>query len=87
MIIWNIDFTCFRIFTEIEILPQTNIRVVFYNYCSLFYQTVKMILWSIRTLWYKGSAENKDKRQGRKQIIPLKNTSPDSKADFWEKQY
>ena len=45
-----------------------------------------MILWSIRTFWYKGSAEIEETNQVRnKHAISLKNSSPDSKADFSEK--
>ena len=44
-----------------------------------------MILWSMRTFWCKGSAENKGKWQIRAKARSLKNSSPDSKADFPEK--
>ena len=37
------------------------------------------------TFWYKGSAENNWKWQVRKIVLPRKNNSPDSKADFTEK--
>ena len=33
---------------------------------SPFYKKSNMILWSIRTFWYKGSAENKEKKDVRK---------------------
>ena len=33
-----------------------------------FYKKSNMILWPIRTFWYKGSAENKAKYQVRKNI-------------------
>ena len=58
---------------------------MFYNDVSLLYQKMKIILWSIHTLWYKGSAPNKEKRQGRKMSLSLKNSSPESKADFSKK--
>ena len=32
----------------------------------IFYQKSNMILWSIRTFWYKGSAKNKKKIHVRK---------------------
>ena len=54
---------------------------MFYNDLSLFDQKVKMILWSIHTFWYKGSAENKGNKLG-KMFFFLKNNSPDLKAYF-----
>ena len=44
-----------------------------------------MLLWSIRTFWYKGSAENGKNDQFEKNVMSLKNSSPGSKADFSEK--
>ena len=44
-----------------EKTPKTKIRLVIYNNCSLVYEKVKMILWSIRTVWYTGLA----KKQGK----------------------
>ena len=41
-----------------------------------------MILWSIRTFWYKGSAENNEKWQVRKKALFPKNNNPGLKADF-----
>ena len=41
-----------------------------------------MVLWSIRTLWYKGSAEYKETNKSDKVALSFKNDSPDSKADF-----
>ena len=58
---------------------------MFYNDFTLFYEQVKMILWSIHIFWYKGSAENKEQWKTRKIILSLKNSSSDSKADFSEK--
>ena len=44
---------------------------------------MKIILWSIRTFWYKGSAEVKGKWQVRKKGSPFqKNNSPGLKIDF-----
>ena len=43
-----------------------------------------MVLWSIHTLWYKGFAKKEKDKFGRT-AIPLKNSSPDSKADFSKK--
>ena len=44
-----------------------------------------MILWSIRTCYYKGSVEIKEKRQVRKRALSLKNNTPGLKADFPQK--
>ena len=44
-----------------------------------------MILWSIRTFWYKGSAEIKEKWQVRQKALFLKNNSSGLKADFHQK--
>ena len=41
-----------------------------------------MILWSIHTFWYKGSAEIKEKCQVRKKALFLKNNSQGLKAVF-----
>ena len=45
---------------EWEETQKPKIWIVIYNYLSLFYPKSNMILWSIRTFWYKGSAENKE---------------------------
>ena len=58
---------------------------MFYNDFSEFYTKVKMILWSIRTFWYRGSAENQKNDKFQKRAISFKNSSPDLKADFSEK--
>ena len=52
---------------------------------SLVYEKVKMILWSIRTFWYKGSAKTMENDKFEKKAslsLSLKNSSPDSKAVF-----
>ena len=46
------------------------------------YQKVKVILWSVRTFWYKGFAKIKEKWRVRKQGLFLKSNSPGLKADF-----
>ena len=46
----------------------------------IFYQKSNMILWSIRTFWYKGSIENKGKNMFAKKGISLKNSSLKLKA-------
>ena len=67
-----------------ETTPKTKTRPVFYNEVSLFFKENEMVLWSIRTFWYKGSAENKENGKFEKKLY-LKNCSPGSKADFSEK--
>ena len=52
---------------------------------SQFYQKSNMILWSIRTFWYKGSAENKKNKHVRKKSISLKNSSLKQKVWFFQK--
>ena len=59
----------------------TSILLLF----TFVYQKVEMIFWLIRTFWYTGPAENNGKLQFQKRAIPLKDSSPDSKADFSEK--
>ena len=44
-------------YSHIYIISQ----LVIYNDLSSFYQKWNMILWSIRTFWYKGSSEIKKK--------------------------
>ena len=41
---------------------QDSFVVYILLFCIYFYQKSNMILWSIRTFWYKGSAENKEKK-------------------------
>ena len=48
-----------------ETTLKTKIRLVIYHDLLLFYQEVKMILWSIHTFWYKGLAEQIKKWQVR----------------------
>ena len=56
-----------------EKTQKPKIRPVFYHVFSQFYHKSNMILWSIRTFWYKGSAENKKKKHVReKRYIPQK---------------
>ena len=45
-----------------------------------------MILWSIHTFWYKGSAEQKKKKTGSRKTVYLSKTAAyNSKHDFSEK--
>ena len=55
---------------------------MFHYDCSLLYQKTKIILWSIHTFWYKGSAENREQWQVRQKVVFIKNISPGLKADF-----
>ena len=48
-----------------EKTQKPKIRLVIYHEFSLVYQKSNMILWSIHTFWYKGSAENKNKNKVR----------------------
>ena len=56
-----------------------------------FHYVTKKLKWSygrytpVDTLWYKDSAENKKNDKCGKGTIFLKNSSPDSNADFSEK--
>ena len=59
--------------------------MVIYNYISLFYETMKVSLWSIRTFWYKGLAKTKMKNDEFGKCLSVKNNSPGSKADFPKK--
>ena len=52
---------------------------------SQFYQKSNMILWAIRTLWYKGSAENKKKHMFAKKGISIKNSSLKLKVWLFKK--
>ena len=47
--------------TKMRETPKPKIRLVIYHDLFNFYKKSNLILWSIRTFWYKGSAENKDK--------------------------
>ena len=48
---------------ESEKSTKTKIRLVFYLAVSLFYEKVKVILWTIHTFWYKGLAKMERKSQ------------------------
>ena len=52
-----------------EKTQKPKIRLVFYHVFSHFYQKSNMILWSIRTFWYKGSAEIKEQMHVRKENL------------------
>ena len=53
--------------------PKTKILLVFYNGFHYVYQKMNMILWSIRTFWYKGSAKNDEKMtNSKKESSPQK---------------
>ena len=69
-----------------EKTSKPKIRLVIYYGFSLFDQKSNMILWSIRTFWYKGSAENKKNNHARetKQYFS-RTTTKNSKYDFSKK--
>ena len=49
---------------------------------SLFHEKMKVILWSIRTFWYKGLAKIRKKIEFAKKLYSAKNNSSDGKAVF-----
>ena len=51
-----------------EKTQKTKIRRKFYNVVSLFAHKVEMILWSIRTFWYKCSAKNEKITRSNKRL-------------------
>ena len=44
-----------------------------------------MILWSIRTFWYKGSAENNKKQHVRKKAYTSKKQQPNTQSIIFQK--
>ena len=54
--------------------PENQDSTCDLQYVLIFYQKSKMIPGSIRTFWYKGSAENKGKCQVRKNGVYLLKT-------------
>ena len=50
-----------------------------------FYQKSNMILWSIRTFWYKGSAENKERMHVRQKAYISKKKQPKTKSMIFQK--
>ena len=61
--------------------------MVIYNIFILFYQTVKMILWSIRTLWYKGLAKIKEKLRVRKKGLFLEKIAAQVRSLIFQKSF
>ena len=51
----------------------------------LLYQKSDMILWSIHTFWYKGSAENKEKRNVREKRYISQKQQPKIKSNLFQK--
>ena len=68
--------------SKIRETPRNQDSTCVLQWFSLCYQKVKVILWSIRTLWYKGWAGNNEKWLVRKKALSLETSSPDSKAAF-----
>ena len=69
-----------------EKTQKPKIRLVIYNVFSLFYQKSNMILWSIRTFWYKGSAENKKKKTYPRQNHISQKQLPKTKSVIFRKK-
>ena len=66
--------------------PKTQeIRPVCYHVFSQFYQKSNMILWSIRTFWYKGSAKNKKKKHVREKRYISQKQQPKTKIMIFHK--
>ena len=51
----------------------------------LSYQKSKTILWSIRTFWYKGSAENKEKTHVREKACISQKQQPKTQSMIFQK--
>ena len=68
-----------------EKTQKPKIRLVIYLICSLVYQKSNMILWSIRTFWYKGSAENKGKTNVRKKDYISQKQQPKTQSMIFHK--
>ena len=47
-----------------------------YQFFYFVYQKSKMILWSIRSFWYKGSAGNKEQKQVREKAYIYQKQQP-----------
>ena len=54
-----------------EKTQKTKIWLVIYHDFSLFHENMNVIVWSIRTIWYKGLAEIKEKWRVRKKWLFL----------------
>ena len=65
--------------------PQTQDSTGDLPYCFILYQKSNMILWSIRTFWYKGSAENKNKQTCSHKKIYLSNTAAKTQSRMFRK--
>ena len=63
--------------SEIRETNKKKIRFVIYNGFSFFYEKMKMILWSIRTFWYKGLAKIKGKSSLIKMSLFCENCNSD----------
>ena len=66
--------------------PRTQDSTCVLPYVFTFYQKSKMILWSIRTFWYKGSAENTKKKHVRKKAYISQKQQPETQSVFFQKQ-
>ena len=53
---------------------------------SFFYQKSNIILWSIRTFWYKGSAENKKEIHVREKMYIAQKQQPKTQSYTCQKK-
>ena len=65
--------------------PQTQDSTCVLPVFLQFYQKSNMILWSIRTFWYKGSAENKEKRHVREKRYISQKQQPKTQSMIFHK--
>ena len=65
--------------------PKTQDSTCDLQYFSLFYRKSNMILWSIRTFWYKGSAEDKEQSQVREKRYISQKQQPKTKSMISQK--
>ena len=65
--------------------PTTVDSTCYLHGFSQFYQKSNMILWSIRTFWYKGSAENKKKKHVREKRYISQKQQPKTKSRIFRK--
>ena len=63
--------------------PKFDRCFTIFVYC--FYQKSNMILWSIRTFWYKGSAENKTKIHVREKRYISQKQQPKTQIMIFQK--
>ena len=52
------------------------------HWFSLFHENMKVILWSIHTFWYKGLAQNNERKLEKKRPLLCKNNGSDGNTIF-----